>query len=212
MEGKEKEAVAKIKEEMPEGVTDLVDKRCHFGGLKYPNKMLYTVFLLIEKVYSTLATPYNFATFGGHLLGDICEGMLENGDILDLFTKLFQPDDFDDDTIYEALRYYVKVFGNVRAKDLCYRYNSNIQKGATVGLRQQLANAAATNKKGAKKQSAKKQKRSEQQEEEEKEESEEEPEDQHEAMLGVAGEEVPSDAENRKICTIHQFADSHAEE
>jgi len=33
----------------------------------------------------------------------------------------------------------MKVFANVRAKDLCYQYNSNIMKGATMALRPTLA-------------------------------------------------------------------------
>ncbi|KAL9188663.1 hypothetical protein ACHAXT_007041 [Thalassiosira profunda] len=217
VEGKEKEAVAKIKEELPDGATDLVDKRCHFGGLKYPNKTLYTVFALIEKAYSTVATIYNFATFGGYLLGDICDGILENEDIRSLFWDLFQPDEFDDETIYEALRYYVKVFGNVRAKDLCYRYNSNIQKGATVGLRQRLAGGKG-GKGGKKKATTKRQKTSDEKEESEDEpevyeEEKATPEQQHKALQDVAAEEVRSDRpENRKICTIHQLADGHMEE
>ena len=41
----------------------------------------------------------------------------------------------------------MKVFGNVRAKDLCYRMNSNILKGATIGERQELAAACGGEKK-----------------------------------------------------------------
>ena len=64
----------------------------------------------------------------------------------------YPTDLFNRDTIASTLEYYLKVFGNVRAKDLCYRYNSNILKGATVGVRQRLAGGGGKgSKKGKKK-------------------------------------------------------------
>jgi flagellar biosynthesis GTPase FlhF len=136
----EEEAVTEIKSKLPEGLTLLVDSRCSFGGLKYPDLTLYTVFAVIEKVYSTIATPINFTMFGGTLLSQILDGVLHNNTVVKLFTDLFTPNDkFSSDTISSTLQYYLKVFGNVRAKDLCYRYNSNLHKSATVGLRPSLA-------------------------------------------------------------------------
>ena len=52
---------------------------------------------------------------------------------------LFNSNVYFEDIILEAIRYYTKVFGNVRAKELCYRYNSATVKGATVGLWPTLA-------------------------------------------------------------------------
>ena len=119
--------------------TSLVDQRCCFGELKYPDLTLYTVFAIIEKVYSTMTHPTNFELFGGVLLVKICNGMLDNQTLLALFTDLFPVGKFGADTIQTTMQYYLKVFGNVRVKDLVFRYNSNIIKGNTVGLRQGLA-------------------------------------------------------------------------
>ena len=138
--GREDAKLIDIKTELPDGVTDLVDRRCSMGGLKYPNLQLYTVFAVIEKVYSSLATPVNFTLFGGMLLVYILDGMLKNEVLTSLFAELFHGTSFTEDTIETTMKYYLKVFGNVRAKDLCYRMNSNITKaGATVGVRQTLA-------------------------------------------------------------------------
>lgn len=138
--GRDDAKLVEVKAELPDGVTDLVDRRSSFGGLKYPNLQLYTVFAVIEKVYSSLATPVNFTLFGGMLLVYILDGMLQNAVLTSLFADLFEGTSFTEDTIKATMKYYVKVFGNVRAKDLCYRMNSNITKaGATVGTRQTLA-------------------------------------------------------------------------
>ena len=42
--GREVERVDEIKKELPIGLADLVDERCSYGGLKYPDIVLYTVF------------------------------------------------------------------------------------------------------------------------------------------------------------------------
>ena len=70
-------ALADIKLGLPDGVTALVDQRSHFGGLKYPDKDLYRMFLLMENISSSLATPHNLTAFGSSLLSSICHGMLE---------------------------------------------------------------------------------------------------------------------------------------
>ncbi|KAL7529591.1 hypothetical protein ACHAXR_003043, partial [Thalassiosira sp. AJA248-18] len=137
--GTEVEKLGAIKMELPIGLADMVDERSILGGLKYPNLKLYTAFAVMEKVYSSLSTPQNFTMFGGMLLEDLCSGMIENETIRALFFELFDSNKFSEDTILTAMRYYMKVFGNVRAKDVCYRYNSNIKKGPTVGLRPTLA-------------------------------------------------------------------------
>ena len=177
--GREDAKLIDIKTELPDGVTDLVDRRCSMGGLKYPNLQLYTVFAVIEKVYSSLATPVNFTLFGGMLLVYILDGMLKNEVLTSLFAELFDGTSFTEDTIETTMKYYVKVFGNVRAKDLCYRMNSNITKaGATVGTRQTLAamkgGAGGTKKKqqGRKKKRKKKQSTTEENKKKKKEEEE----------------------------------------
>ena len=177
--GREDAKLIDIKTELPDGVTDLVDRRCSMGGLKYPNLQLYTVFAVIEKVYSSLATPVNFTLFGGMLLVYILDGMLKNEVLTSLFAELFDGTSFTEDTIETTMKYYVKVFGNVRAKDLCYRMNSNITKaGATVGVRQTLAamkggtGGTKTKQQGRKKKRKKKQSTTEENKKKKKEEEE----------------------------------------
>ena len=70
--------------------------------------------------------------------------MLENDKIIELWGTLFLKNDFSSSTLNESMKYYVKGFGNVWAKDLCYRLKSNIKKGATVGIRQKLAASKVT--------------------------------------------------------------------
>ena len=51
-----------------------------------------------------------------------------------------------------ALEYYLQVFTNVKAKDLCYRFNSNIYKGSgDQGLRSTMAAVACEGDKRSKK-------------------------------------------------------------
>ena len=169
---------------MPGNLTALVDNRHVFGGLKYPDIQLYTVFAIMEKVYSTLSTPSNFMLFGGMLLVRICDAMVQNDDLILLFSDLFSNSEptFDAQTIVNTLRYYVKVFGNVRAKDLCYRYNSNIQKGARVGTRQMAAGGWNG---GQKKGQAEKLN----------------PSAEHESLMQAAEEDLDVDESYEKLCT-----------
>ena len=85
----------------------------------------------------------NYALFeadidGAHccLLSHICTGMFENTKIIELWSNLFVENMFSSSTLEVAVKYYVKVFGDVRAKVPCRRYNSSIKKGSTVGIRQ----------------------------------------------------------------------------
>ena len=73
--------------------------------------------------------------------------MLENDKIIELLGTLFLENEFLSSMLNESVRCYVKVFGKVRAKDLCYRLNSNIKKWATIGIRQKLAASKVTTKK-----------------------------------------------------------------
>ena len=64
--------------------------------------------------------------------------MIANESIFSRLANLFDGEKFSEDEISASVRYYVKVFLNVRCKDLCYRFNSNVSRGARVGLRQML--------------------------------------------------------------------------
>ena len=151
--GKDKAAVEAICLDLPVGVTALVDERCHLGSLKYPDKALYSVFALIEKAFSVVATPRNFSIFGGRLLDDISKSLQKSDQLISDFNGLLDDDKFSKETIQECMVYYLSVFGNVRARDLAFWYNSNIKKGPEVGLRQTLATAKTTNKQSSKKNS-----------------------------------------------------------
>jgi len=226
--GRDDTKLNEIKEELPDDITSLVDRRCSWGGLKYPDLQLYTCFAVMESIYSNLATVDNFTKFGGTLLITICQGMLKNERLISLFTELYVVEGeklFPDDVIVESMAYYIKVFGNVRAKDLCYRLNSNILKGATVGVRQTLA---ATKGKGTKKkkkgkgkkqqQKTKKRRKKTQQEEEEEEEAAEEVDDtseeeeelpstdasKHESLLALAEEDMEDNEDYDKHCTVEE--------
>ena len=230
--GTDKSAVAAIRLELSAGVTALVDKRCQLGGLKYPDKALYSVFVLIEKAFSIVATPRNFSIFGGRLLDDISKTLQKNEQLISDFSGLFDDDVFPKDTIHECMVYYLSVFGNVRARDLAFRYNSNIKKGPEVGLRQTFATAKATTKAEAtvkgKKPSNKKKKgkgkrktvKAQTGEFDGYVSSDAEPEvcpeqntntnDQHAALQNLSTTEVDvSSSDNRKECTIHPKTISH---
>lgn len=193
--------ISDFKAELPDGLTNMVDQHCAYGGLKYPNKHLYRVFSLIKLVYSHLANPDNFTIFGGRLLAIICSGMIENSTIVSLFSNLFVPDEFLEEKILVTLQYYLKVFGNVRAKDLCYRYNSNLNKSATVELRQTLAAGTIKNsrpklRKTKKLSDVALQKKSDL------------PKDNAITVLDNENEILPS----RKDCAIHPTTETHMEE
>ena len=90
-----------------------MDERCSYGGLKYPDILLYTVFGITETVFSSLTTPKNVTMFGGMLLDDICKAMLGNKEISILFEDLFPKGKFSATKRDAALAYYLQVFVNV---------------------------------------------------------------------------------------------------
>eukprot|EP00985_Skeletonema_marinoi_P002568 scaffold1057_cov203-Skeletonema_marinoi.AAC.16 len=206
-----------LKEKLP---TELVDNRVAFGKLKYPNYELYEVFALVERVYSQLATPTNIIIFGGETLALICHGIVENPTIIIKFKSLFNSDEFDDPTILETVKYYMKTFGNMRLKDLCYRYNSNLNHGAEVGIRQSLVGVAGgggkrkkqKKSKGAKKRRKKNSQHSDSDHDEDDGEDDNDranDEEIHEKMLAIAEEEYVDD--ELKECTIHPHEVAHME-
>ena len=194
--------VEEIKAQLPEGLTDMVDRRNGLGGLTYPRPLAYQVFGLVEYVYSHLAVVKNLNLYGGTLLSKIRTELCANKDVVELFSNFFDEDEFPPETIQTALEYYVKVFSNLRAKDLCYRLNANIAKGPTVGLRQQICSAKKTGKRSSKKTKRRQKKAAKEYESSDEENvpfcySEDELDDnqQHEDMLDVATEE-DEDAED----------------
>jgi len=215
----DEEQLAQIKRDLPVGVTQLVDSRCKLGGLKYINMSLFETFGLWEYVYSNLAIVSNLTMFGGSLLSQLCNGMLENEQVVSRFEKLFAEGEFSKETVKSTLEYYMKVFGNVRAKDLCYRLNSNLSKGPSVGLRQSVCGARATGKrksKKEKKQEKKEKSRAKRQRKRTYESSDDEGEpaeyddgdgsasddEQHSELLKSAEEEINEDSDT-KVCSNH---------
>ena len=84
-------------------------------------------------------------------MSQIRDALTANGLVQGLFKDLYYGTVFDDATISSAFGFYLGVFMNVRAKDLVYRYNSNIyKKSAEQGLRQSLAGAVHHSKRNKK--------------------------------------------------------------
>jgi hypothetical protein len=90
---------------------------------------------------------------------------------------LYEDTGFDDKQISIAFCFYVKVYSNLRLKDLCRKFNSRLHKTTTVGLRQLLASKRGKGK-GRK---AKKRTRSKQPEEPEPTEEE-----LHDSLVEIA--------------------------
>ena len=77
---------------------------------------------------------------GGLLLAEIRDALGNDPSLIDQFTILFGREHaFSRDTIETAYKYFIKVFCNLRAKDVALKYNSNLNASNTVGLRQTLA-------------------------------------------------------------------------
>ena len=66
-----------------------MDKSCCFRGLKYPDLVLYTVFAVVEKIFSLLTTQTKCMIFGGSLLIEIWRSMFVNEILVLLFEDLF---------------------------------------------------------------------------------------------------------------------------
>ena len=195
---RETDRVLEVKESLPDNLASLVDERCCFGGLKYPDLVLYTVFAVVEKIFSLLTTPTNFMTFGGSLLIEIRRAMLVNEKLVLLFEDLF-PGKFSEATRETAFAYYLQVFVNVRAKDLCYRYNSNIYKATKQqGVRQTLC---AITGGGKKKKAKSKQQSKETEEPDIYPEEEVTPENENATLLTLAEDDID---DGDKVCTEPQ--------
>ena len=79
--------------------------------------------------FSVVVTSHNFSIFGGRLLDDISKCLQHNAKLVMNFSSLFDNDLFSKDTIQKCMVFHLVVFGNVRARDLVFHYNSNINKG-----------------------------------------------------------------------------------
>ncbi len=135
-----------VKRDLPDNLADLIDRRSCYGVLKYPNLQFYTLVARLEYCYSKLVTSQNISKFGGIVLACICDEMVRYLVFVDQFDSLFHDSEFCDATIDEAFRFYVKVFSNLRVKDLCRKYNAQLSKTTTVGLRQTLATKKSNKK------------------------------------------------------------------
>ena len=209
------EEVKGLRESLPGGVTELIDKRSK-GKLKYPNLQLYSVFAKVERVYSLLSTPTNFMIFGEETLELICTGIIENTTMMGNFKQLFSSDSFDEETIAAAVAYYMKTFANMRLKDLCYRYNSGLHEGPEVGIRQSLVGTKrSSKKKSAANKTTKRKKTNGDKSDvpaEEDDELESYPDDPHYNELMDAAEEEINEEDQLKECTIHPLASNHMDE
>ena len=128
-----------LKQTLPPGVVDLVDHRSVHGGLTYPDLQFFSFICRIEFCYATLAAPNNFLAHGGTLLASICEAIETHENFIEDFTATFPDGQYSDTSITAAFHYYLRVYSNLRLKDLCYKYNGMLKKTTVVGLGQSLA-------------------------------------------------------------------------
>ena len=129
-----------IRGDLPTDITSLVDKSAVHQCLTYPDLQFYSLVATIEYCYVELATPENLMIFGGGVLSTICNAMTEHTHFREHFASLFNDNiTFEEATTQAALEFYVKVYSNLRLKDFCRKYNSQLSKTNTVGIRQSLA-------------------------------------------------------------------------
>jgi hypothetical protein len=104
--------------------TGLVERRMAFGGLKFASKQSWAIFAKIDGMYS-LATPENFVFVGGTLSGDICNAIVQNPTMQQLFYVLLHQDynpgsrvidSALKDVLADSFAYVMKVFSCVRGK------------------------------------------------------------------------------------------------
>lgn len=100
--------------------------------LNFTNLAFFSLVAKMEYCYSKLATPDNLYTYGGLVLGCICDEIASHDNFIEHFESLFCAGAYDVETVNTSFRYYVKVFGNLRAKDLARKYNARLY------LKQQL--------------------------------------------------------------------------
>jgi hypothetical protein len=131
--------VERLKRDLPSGIAALVDKRSVHGCLSYPNVRFYSLVAKIEYCYSRLATTRNLMIFGGQALATICSSVSKHEVFVSHFQSLYDESNYSEEMIHEAFGFYLNVYSNLRLKDLCRKFNSQLHKSTTVGLRQSLA-------------------------------------------------------------------------
>jgi hypothetical protein len=96
------------------------------GITYYPDRPFYSFVAAMEYCYAEMATPENLMVFGGGVLATICEAIADHEHFYLHFSSLF--DDatcFSDETIQEGMEFIIKVYSNLRLKDLCRKYRSS---------------------------------------------------------------------------------------
>ena len=195
--------VAAVKESLPAGLANLVDKWSVYGGLKYPTRQLYALVAKIEYCFLNLATAQNLHTFGGILISNNWREITSNDILFGHFSSLFREDQFDDNTIMAAFRYYVKVFCNLRTKDLSRKFNAALHKSTTAALRPSLATKGAKSKKSKKSKSKSNSRFKPRPNDDATEEHEQTDEQIHNELIDIAGESIEDDNEWIKDEYIH---------
>lgn len=189
--------VKNIQESLPAGVTDLVDKWSVHGCLKYPDRQLYLLMAKIEYCYVNLATPQNLRTYGGIVLSYICGEITTNEYLVSHFRSLLREDEYTEATIISAFRYYVKVFGNLRAKDLSRKLNAQLHKSTTAALRPSLATKGE--KKKSKRSKAKSKSTVEKRPADKSDDVDETEEEINNALIDIASESVDGESDDEYI-------------
>lgn len=184
--------VAEVKESLPAGVASLVDKWSVFGGLKYPTRQFYSLIAKIEYCYVQLATAENLRTYGGIVVSYICNEMARSDALLGHFGSLLKEDRYGESTIQSAFKYYIKVFGNLRVKDLSRKLNAQLHKSTTAALRPSLATKGTKKSKRSKAKSKSKVKKKPKAKVKEAEISEEE---LHNELLDIANNSADDDSD-----------------
>jgi hypothetical protein len=180
-----------VKESLPEGVTSLVDKWSVYGGLKYPNRQMYYLIAKIEYCYLNLATTDNLRTYGGIVLSYICSEIATNESLVDHFSSLLRENhQYEKAAILAAFRYYVKVFGNLRVKDLCRKFNAQLHKSTTAALRPSLATNGSKRKKSKRKSKIKRRPKEAEEVEDESDET------IHNDLIDIADEPIEYDSDS----------------
>ena len=109
-----------LKATLPAGVTELVDKSGVHGSLTYPDRPFYSFVAAMEYCYAEMATPENLMVFGGGVLATICDAIADHEHFYLHFASLFDDTTcFSDETMQEGMEFIIKVYSNLRLKDLC---------------------------------------------------------------------------------------------
>ena len=73
--------------------TNMISKREAFGGLHYPTKSCWQLFVVVDFVYSRVATSENSVLLDGRLLAGIYNGLSHNDNLHNQFACLCEVND-----------------------------------------------------------------------------------------------------------------------